>query len=1026
MTEQTWFGLLGPLVVERDGQEVTIGADQERLLLAVLLIHANQVVSVDELIEWLWPDGSPHNPRATLQNYVWRLRKKVGGGLVTRPQGYLLTTDQRDLDRFRSLVAEAKTASAGEAARRLRAALDLRRGPILTDIRHDVLQRDLVPPLTDEVLAALSSRVDADLEAGRHTQVVPELRALTAEHPLREGFWAQLMLALYRDGQQSEALTTYRRLSRMLADELGIDPGPAARRLHEAILVSDPSLGTTTSAHPAVEAEWTVHRQLPLDLPGFVGRTEPAARVIARLADAGSTMPIVALTGLAGVGKTAFGVRVAHAVAGHFPDGQWYVQLGGGSAPKDVGGVLGELLLASGLGDAQVPPSPAARSAALRSRLAGRRVLLVLDDAADVEHVLPLLPGGPGCAVLVTSREDLIGLAVRFGALCLTLDVLDVDEASSLMTEIIGEREPGAVAELVELCGRLPLALRIAGADIAARGSGVEPYLDSLRDAGRRLARLAVPGDRRVGVRAAFDLSYVTLADAERHLFRLLGLVPGQDVDVSAAAALAGCDPADAERLLHRLDTAHLVRQYRPGRYQQHDLIKLYAAELAEPETARLGRLLDFYVASSTNAAGQINPALSGGTDEDVPDVAHATKFSDRDTAWSWLDQERENLIAAVDAGAIRLATVLVGYFYFGSHGQELKRVAAAGLRAARASQDREQEVRMLRFLADGHAVCGEREPAADYAEQAAALARALGDEAEEARVLIGLGEDYVELGRAQDAVEVLTRAAELSRRTGVLAVNANAISNLGNAYELVGRTDEAIHCYLRTIAAAEELDLTEGVLFGLLDLGGAHWHAGRLAEAAEALERCLVLAKRVVYRRPETSAHLTLARVYASAGRDDTARLHADTAFALATTIGATDLLAGAHVEFGSAALRAKKHGEAVEQYTRALHLAAGGVSRRYEAAARIGLADTYVTVGRLDAAREHLTQGAVAASALPALAALCLTVEARILAAEGRTDEAIETARRALTAHERCGFRIGEDLTRSLLEDLTRAMRE
>lgn len=1019
LTGQTWFGLLGPLVVMRDGKEITIGADQERVLLAVLLVHANQVVSVDELIDWLWPDGSPHNPRATLQNYVWRLRKKVGG-LVTRPQGYLLATEGRDLDRFRTLVADAKrTADAGEAARRLRVALDLWRGPILTDVRHDVLHRDLVPSLTDEVLAALSSRVEADLEAGRHAEVVPELRGLIAEYPLREGFWAQLMLALYRDGQQSEALAMYRRLSRMLADELGIDPGAAARRLHEAILVSDPSLGAPSSVPSAADSEWSVQRQLPLDLPGFVGRSEQAERVIAKLTDPGA-MPLVALTGLAGVGKTALVVRVAHAVADRFPDGQWYMQLGGGTAPRDAGGVLGELLLASGLGDAQVPVGVAARSAALRSRLAGRRVLLILDDAADVEHVLPLLPGSPGCAVLVTSREDMIGLAVRVGALCLTLDVLAVDEASSLVTELIGDQEPAAVAELVDLCGRLPLALRIAGADIAARDSGVEAYLDSLRDAGRRLARLAVPGDRRVGVRAAFDLSYVTLAEAERQLFRLLGLVPGPDVDVPAAAALAGCAPAVAERLLHRLDMAHLVRQYRPGRYQQHDLIKLYAAELAEPEAAQLGRLLDFYVVSSTNAAGQINPALSGGAGEDVPVVPHAATFADRETAWAWLDQERENLIAAVDAGAIRLATVLVGYLYFGSHGQELKTVAAAGLRAARAKQDRGQEVRMLRFLADGHAVCGEREPAAEYAEQAASLARALGDEAEEARALIGLGEDYVELGRAQDAVDVLTRAAELSRRTGVLAVNANAVSNLGNAYELMGRTDDAIHCYLRTIAAAEELDLTEGVLFGLLDLGGAHWHAGRLVEAAEALERCLALAKRVVYRRPQTAAHLMLARVYATAGRDDTARAHVDTAFDLATKIGATDLLAGAHVEFGSGALRAGRHGEAVEHYTRALHLAAGGVSQRHEAAARIGLADTYVAVRRLDTARAHLEQGAVAAAALPALAALCLTVEAQILIAEGRPAEATEMSRRALSAHERCGFRIGEDRTRQLLADL------
>jgi DNA-binding SARP family transcriptional activator/tetratricopeptide (TPR) repeat protein len=1018
----TRFEVLGPLRVIRSGEALSIGADQERTLLAVLLLKADQVVGVDELAQWLWPGEAPRNPKATLQNYVWRLRKRIGAGLLRQPLGYRIDSGDRDLDEFRQLTGDAARFAAGgdrtAEAEALRRALALWRGPVLSDVPCDALHRDLTVGIEEELLAALDRRLDADLATGRHAALVGELRTLVARHPLRESFWVHLMLALFRDGRQADALAAYREVSRLLADELGIDPGERLRAMHEAVLAADPALGGPPAPPATPPAAWQTHRQLPLGVAGFVGR-EALVDEAAALLTAGATMPVLALSGLPGVGKSALAVQIGYRVAASFPDGQWYVPLGGGSEPRDPADVLADLLRGSGVAGDRVPDSVEGRAALLRARLADRRVLLVLDDAAGVDQVVPLLPGASGNGVLITSRQELAGLAVRVGGRYVRLDVLADAEAADLLDRQLGPAGGAADtaerAELVELCGRLPLALRIACANVALDPDAtLTRYVGALRDAAGRLAVLAVPGDDRIGVRATFDLSYVALRGPDRRVFGLLGVLPaGTDIDADGVAALVGRTGSPDSRAdaaaLRRLADANLLTEHRPGRFHLHDLLRLYAADrvAADDTAAARDRLARWYV-STARAACRL--AIPGTTEEPA-----GNPFADRDAAWAWLETERANAVALgrTHPTAADLADALWRYCYYGGYGRELGALATAGL----GTGDPATTARMWRYLETASVLVGDRPAAIDAGERAAALNRQLGDAAEEARSLVGLGDDYVDGGRLDEAVEVLTRAVALSRQAGIRPLEANAVNNLGTAYERLGRLHDALAAYREALRGAEELDRPDGVLTSLLNIGQLHWQLGDLATARDHLERSLAID--TPYRTPRTHATLFLARVHTTAGRAEAGLATARQGRDLAEQLGSPELVAWALVELGAANLRLGRLGAAVDHFTEALHRAAGGVSAEHEAEARIGLAATYLAVGRPDAALGHAETAAELAdrAALKVDHALASTARGWALHAVGRDAEAAGVGRAALAAHERYGFRIGIALTLHLL---------
>lgn len=616
------FRMLGPLLVYDGASWSAIRAAQQRLVAAVLLIEAGRAVPVDRLVDELWGERPPPSAAATVRGYVMRLRRLLGGGpgspLVTRGRDYELVVADGDVDArvFSGLVTSERHALAdgqpAAAAAKLSQGLALWRGPALADVPASPAVTAEAERLGQLRLAAVEDWLGVQLELGRHAEVVDQAQRLVGEHPLRERLWARLMLAQYRCGRRAEALNAYQRARRVLVEELGLEPGPELRELQRLILAGQPEL--LAPAHQGAAAvaarARVVPAQLPAEVTAFIGRQAALAELDSHLPDQAErrSPTIVLIAGAAGVGKTALAVHWAHRVRDRFPDGQLYVDLRGwaAGAPLRPIDALAGFLPALGVPAAEVPDEVAQAAALYRSLLAGKRVLVVLDNAHSPGQVRPLLPASPGCAVVLTSRDQLRGLVARDGAVRLDLDVLAPREARTLLTRLLCaepvDAEPDAAAELVRLCGYLPLALRIAAANLSARPrTTVAAYAAELA-AGDRLRALEAGEDADAAVRVAFDRSYAALPAAARRLFRLLGLVPGTGIGPRAAAALAGTDDAAAAVLLDRLASAHLAGEHAPNRYVLHDLLRRYAADRASAEDsqadreAALGRLLDHYM----------------------------------------------------------------------------------------------------------------------------------------------------------------------------------------------------------------------------------------------------------------------------------------------------------------------------------------------------------------------------------------------------------------------------------------------
>jgi hypothetical protein len=467
----------------------------------------------------------------------------------------------------------------------LREALALWNGPALSNVPSDSLHRDFVPGLTELHHSALEQRIDLDLARGAHREVVAELHDVVRTSPWRERFWAQLMLALYRQGRQAEALDAYQRIAERLRTELGITVGPELRRLHQRILAGDPALDLPVRAAApgfAAPAADQVPRQLPADPPDFVGRRAELDRLRELLTappdrrDGAATVGVV--DGMAGVGKTAFAVHLAHQLAPHFPDGQLFADLQGFAQPRPAvrpAAVLGILLRSLGVPGPELPAGTGARASLFRGLTRHRRMLLVLDDVADEAQIQPLLPLAPGCRALVTSRCRLARLD---RSSLLTLDLLAPAEASRLFTAVVGARRIGAepvhlIESVVEQCGRLPLALKLAGARLRARPGW------NLGHLAERLSSGSSSGA--YGIARSLQLSYLRLPAPQRRMLHRLALRKERerDIDSQAAAPLAGVTPGEAETLLEGLADANLLQEPTPGRYRLHHLVRSFAAQ---------------------------------------------------------------------------------------------------------------------------------------------------------------------------------------------------------------------------------------------------------------------------------------------------------------------------------------------------------------------------------------------------------------------------------------------------------------
>jgi DNA-binding SARP family transcriptional activator len=651
------YRILGALEVSADGRALDLGGSRQQRVLAALLLSPDRVVPLARMIEAGWGGDPPATVERQARNRVAALRAiltRHGGFIDTEGSGYVLRLGTSSLNAlvFDELVARGR--EAGDPAL-FRQALALWRGPALAGLGGDLLSREAAA-LEEKRLVAVEECVELELAAGRHAKLLTGIRALVAANPLREKLTGHLMTILYRLGRRDEALDVYRSLATRLADDLGIDPSPALRRIHDAV-------ARDTDPAALSNRDVVVPRQLPADVSGFTGRVGDLARLDALWSDGQSESAVVisAVDGTAGVGKTALAVHWAHSVRDKFPDGQLFANLRGYDLTPPVRPLdaLGGFLRALGVPGPDVPDDLDRAATAYRNLLADRRVLVVLDNAASADQVGALLPDTAGCLALVTSREALTEIVGR-GGRRLVLDVLAPDDAFALLARILGEdrlaAEPDAVADLARLCAHLPLALRIAAANLGDSES-IAGYVDRLR-AGNRLAALAIEGDEQAAVRTTFEFSYAGLPEPARRAFRLLGLAPGPDFTVEATASLAAVPPDEARQLLDRLAAAHLIDERAPGRYTFHDLLRLYAGELVdEHETgadrhAALHRLFDHYLRSSYTADRLYAPHRGVKPLPPEPPGVTSVELADADEALAWFDTEHATLLGAIERAA--------------------------------------------------------------------------------------------------------------------------------------------------------------------------------------------------------------------------------------------------------------------------------------------------------------------------------------------------------------------------------------
>ncbi len=800
--------VLGPFEVETATGPVDVGGRQ-RALLASLAFSANQVVPLWKLIGHVWDEESPLDVRNGLQTLVSRLRRSLGADVIeTAEGGYLLRADAAELDllALRELVDSAAVAAReGDTGREyasLASAVRLWRGDPLEDVASPGLRAEAGPRVAELWFAARERMLDIDLERGHGQEVIADLRDLTARHPLRESLWARLMLALHRAGRRAEALEAYRQVTDLVREQLGLDVGRAVADLHQAILLDDEVL---VAGQPA---RAQVPRQLPGDVRGFVGRCDEMAG-LDRLVSGADGQPVVisAVDGAAGIGKTSLAVHWAHQVVPRFPDGQLYLNLRGygPSVPVDPADALDVLLRSLGVPPERVPAAVEERAALWRTESAARGMLVVLDNARDSAQVRPLLPGGG--SVVVTSRRKLRGLSAREGARHITLGLLSPAEGLELFTDQVGRdrvaAEPHAAAAIVELCARLPLALRLA-ADHAARHP--EWPLSSLRDEladQRGLEVLSVDDDRDSDLRSLFDWSYDALDAQAAAVFDVLGLFPGDSIGRHAVAALAGIPPAAAGAALGRLAEVSMLQQRLPDRFELHDLLRQYARDKAAVlpgETAAVERLAAHYAHTAERARDHLSgiphrmPIPVAGPGVPVVD------FADHHSAVAWFDREIDTIARLVlgadehglHAQAAALFQLSWHYLNLRGYWQRIVDMGEAAVLSATATGDRFLQGKCLNGASTGYGRAADRDKQITYCRAALEIFRELGDLAEQGTALLNLGSALNWLCLFDEAVEPLREAVRLYESVGDDLSAAMALNNLADTFVGLGRYEEA------------------------------------------------------------------------------------------------------------------------------------------------------------------------------------------------------------------------------------------
>ena len=971
--------LLGPLSLDAGGRPLHIGGPRQRIVLAMLSLNVNNVTSVDQLIEAVWQEDPPPTARGQIQVCVSALRKLFAetgrpDAIRTAGHGYTLQLAPDDVDslRFAAQLTLAKeqvgSGRLADAARTLRAALSLWRGAALADVQSELVRRGATA-LEEQRLAALEERVRLELELGWQEGLTAELRGLVGEYPLRERLHGFLMLALYRSGRQAEALAVYREVRETLVEDVGIEPGQELQDLELAILNRDPALDPPKSspppgeprAHPEDSADGsrqarTSPRQLPASIADFTGRAaeiEQIKQLLIRGDGAeltGHAMLIVALSGQGGVGKSSLAVRVAHALSEHFTDGVLYAELRAATDPSRTGARLARFLRALGVPGAAIPDDEDERGELYRSCLADKRVLVVLDDVASEEMALPLMPGSPTCAVITTSRKRLTGLP---GAYHVAVEAFGAAESVDMLTRIIGtdrvRAEEAAAAELAELCNGIPLALRIAAAKLASRGRwSLSRMARRLRDEERRLDELEHRGWK---LRSSIGVTYHSLDQPAKRLFRLLAAIHAGHVPAWTAAALLEKNLVDAEDVLESLVEAHALEavEYpdpRGLRYRFHDLVRVYASELlAEEETqaerdAALARVLGTWLALADAAhrkeyGGDFTLIHGNAPRWRPPGADCADMVGD---PMDWLDSERSALVAAVrqaaEAGcdelcwdlALNCTTLFESRAYF----DDWREVAQLAHDAARRAGNRVGEAAMLysmgtldmfqsrladasrlfgaameRFQAEGHehgyalvlrnsahvdGMLGDSDAMMAKYGRALELLRTAGDHIGAAHVMRSQAMYWLGAGDLARADGLLRQALEICQRQGCTRVESQVLHSIAEQHMISGDLDLARQELHRVLRIVRDNGDRIGEAHALYSLGVVRYREGRLDNAATTVAYALELAGGTGERLIEAKARYMLAEIDLAQGKLESGARHLESARTLFSEFGLSE----------------------------------------------------------------------------------------------------------------------------------------
>ncbi|GIJ43390.1 SARP family transcriptional regulator [Virgisporangium aliadipatigenens] len=860
-----WLGVLGPLVVRRDDEPVPVTSARQRQLLGLLAVHNGQTVGVHDIVDALWGEDPPRTGRHQVHVLIGRLRALIeperpagapGHALVAEDSGYRLRLDEHRLDlaAFDRMLEQA----------RYEEALDLWRGPALADLRDRLGHHPTLVALDRRRVAATLALADGADGAGQPERAVPLLQRAAHDEPLHEGLHERLVRALLGQGEQAAAREAYERIRARLAEELGIAPGPELR-------------AALPEAPPLVPA------QLPAGIAAFAGRRPELERLDALLAESGrhpGAVVIATIGGTAGVGKTALALHWAHRVAARFPDGQLYVNLQGfdDAGPMATAEAVRGFLDSLGVPPGRIPATLQAQLGLYRSLVAGKRVLVVLDNARDAEQVRPLLPGTPTAFAVVTSRNLLSALVALDGAHPVALQAMPTGDARELLAGRIGRRrlaaEPDAAERIVGACAGLPLALGITAARARQTGFDLSTLADELTDSRERLDALDT-WNAGASVRAVFSWSYAALGTPAARLFRLLGLHPGPEVTASAAASLAGLSLTTTRRLLAELAHANLLTELRPGRFGTHDLLRAHAAELVdahEPEPERraaVARLLDHYVHTAHAAERHLHPARDPMPIPLRPAVTGTTvdPLADARQSMAWLEVNLRPLLAAMrqfpraasDERLWQLAWVLDTFLNRGGRWTDRLVVWQAGLDAARRLENGLAEAHAQRNIAGGHARLGEFDAARKHFKLALERFTHAGDLAGQAQTHHNLGFVSQRSGQFDRALEHVRESLRLFRAAGNRWGEAEALNAVAWCHIHLGRPEEALAWCAESLESNRAIANPEGEAHAWDTLGLAQHHLGRYAEAARSYQRGLTLLREIGdrYHEAETLVRL-------------------------------------------------------------------------------------------------------------------------------------------------------------------------